>query len=90
LGGFRKFALAQREQRIISSIAGGEGYHTVVVAENYVQSQLPADGGFVTALANLVTAASSNRERVATLTKSISALTDQLEAKDIWAKSKEA
>jgi hypothetical protein len=55
-----------------------------------VQSQLPADGGFVTAMANLATATSDDRETVSTLTKENATLTDQLAAKDIWAKSKEA
>jgi hypothetical protein len=38
-------------------------------------------------MANLVTATSADREIVVTLTK---ALTEQLKAKDIWAKSQEA
>jgi hypothetical protein len=41
-------------------------------------------------MANLATATSADRETVATLTKSISTLTDQLKAKDIWDKSHEA
>jgi hypothetical protein len=60
------------------------------VAEYYVQGQLPADGGFSTAMTNLATATSADRETVATLTKAITTLNDQLEATDILAKSKEA
>jgi hypothetical protein len=41
-------------------------------------------------MANLATATSADRETVATLTKAIAALTEQLKAKDIWAKSQEA
>jgi hypothetical protein len=44
----------------------------------------------VTAMANLATATSADRETVATLTQEIATLTDQLKAKDIWAKSQEA
>jgi hypothetical protein len=44
---------------------------------------MPANTGFVTAMANLSTATSADRETVATLN-------DQLKAKDIWAKSQEA
>jgi hypothetical protein len=40
-------------------------------------------------MANLVTATSSDRETVATLTKEIATLTEQLKAKDIWSKSQE-
>jgi hypothetical protein len=38
----------------------------------------------------LATATSTDRETVATLIKSIATLTEQLKAKDIWAKSQEA
>jgi hypothetical protein len=86
----REFARAQGEQRIISSTASGAGYHTANVAEHYVQNQLPADGGFVTAMANLATENSADSETVATFTKAITTLTDQLAATYIWAKSKEA
>jgi hypothetical protein len=86
----RKFARAHREQRIISSTASGAGYHTAIVAEHYVQNPLPADGGFVTAMANLATATSADRETVAALTKSIETLTEQLKAQHISAKSQEA
>jgi hypothetical protein len=41
-------------------------------------------------MANLATATSAYRETVATLTKVIATLTEQLKAKDIWAKSQEA
>jgi hypothetical protein len=41
-------------------------------------------------MANLATATSADRETVATLTKAIATLKDQLKAKDIWAKSQEA
>jgi hypothetical protein len=41
-------------------------------------------------MANLATATSADRETVATLTKEIATLTDQLKYKDIWAKSQEA
>jgi hypothetical protein len=41
-------------------------------------------------MANLATATSADREKVATLTRAIVTLTDQLKAKDIWAKSQEA
>jgi hypothetical protein len=41
-------------------------------------------------MANLATATSADRETVATLTKAIATLTEQLKAKDIWAKSQEA
>jgi hypothetical protein len=40
-------------------------------------------------MANLATATSSDRETVATLTKEISTLIEQLKAKHIWAKSQE-
>jgi hypothetical protein len=72
----REFGRAQREQRNILSTVSGAGYHNASVAEHYVQNQIPADGFFVTAMANL--------------TKEIVTLTDQLAAKYIWAKSKEA
>jgi hypothetical protein len=39
---------------------------------------------------NLATATSADRETVVTLTQEIATLTDQLKAKDIWAKSQEA
>jgi hypothetical protein len=86
----REFARAQQEQRIISSTASGAGYHTVNVAEHYGPNSLPADIVFFTSMANLATTTSSDRETVATLTKAIATLTDQLKAKDIWAKSQEA
>jgi hypothetical protein len=41
-------------------------------------------------MSNLVTATSAHRETVATLTREIATLTDQLKAKDIWEKSQEA
>jgi hypothetical protein len=41
-------------------------------------------------MANLATATYADRETVATLTRSIGTLPDQLKAKDIWAKSQEA
>jgi hypothetical protein len=41
-------------------------------------------------MANLATATSADRETVATLTREITTLTDQLKDKDIWAKSQEA
>jgi hypothetical protein len=41
-------------------------------------------------MANLATVTSSNRETVATLTKSIATITEKLKAKDIWSKSQEA
>jgi hypothetical protein len=41
-------------------------------------------------MANLATATSADRETVATLTRAITTITDQLKAKDIWAKSQEA
>jgi hypothetical protein len=74
----------------MSSTAISAGYHTANTAEHYVQSQPPADGSFVTAMYNLATTTSADREKFATLTKAISTLTDQLTATDIWAKSKEA
>jgi hypothetical protein len=86
----RKFARAQREQRIISSTASGTGYNTANVAEHYVRNPLPADGGCVTAMANLTTATSADRKTVATLTKAIETLTEQLNAKYIWVKLQEA
>jgi hypothetical protein len=84
---WREFARAQREQRIISSTVIGPGYHTATVTEHYGPNSLPADSGFVTAMANLATATSADRETVATLTKVIATLTYQLKYKDIWAKS---
>jgi hypothetical protein len=39
---------------------------------------------------NLATATSADHETVATLTRAIAKLTDQLKNKDIWAKSQEA
>jgi hypothetical protein len=86
----REFARAQREQRIISSTASGAGYHTANVAEHYEPTPMPVDAGFTTAMANLATATSADRETVATLTRAIATLTDQLKAKDTWAKSQEA
>jgi hypothetical protein len=86
----REFARAQREQRIISSTAIGAGYHTANVAEHHEPNSLPAGSGFVTAMANLATATSADRETLATLTKAITTLTDQLKAKYIWANSQEA
>jgi hypothetical protein len=41
-------------------------------------------------MANLATATSADRETVATLTRAIATLTDQLKAKVIWAKLQEA
>jgi hypothetical protein len=41
-------------------------------------------------MANLATDTSAYREKVATRTRAIATLTDQLKAKDIWAKSQEA
>jgi hypothetical protein len=55
-----------------------------------VKNPLPADGGFVTAMANLAAATSADCETVANLTKAIATLTEQLKAKDMWAKSQEA
>jgi hypothetical protein len=86
----RKSAISQREKRIISSTASSSGYHTANVTEHYVQNSLPADIRFVTAMVNLATATSADRETVATLTKSIATLTEQLKSKDIWANSQEA
>jgi hypothetical protein len=86
----REFARAQREQIIMSSTASGAGYHTANVAEHYDHTPAPADTEFVTAMANLATATSADRETVATLTRAIATLTDQLKAKDIWEKSQEA
>jgi hypothetical protein len=48
------------------------------------------NAGFTTAMASLVTATSADRKTVATLTRAIETLTDQLKAKDTWAKSQEA
>jgi hypothetical protein len=55
----REFARFQREQCIISNTASGAGYHTENVAEHYLQTALPSDGGFVTAMANLATSTSA-------------------------------
>jgi hypothetical protein len=41
-------------------------------------------------MANLATVTSADRETVATFTKAIATLTDQLKAKDAWAKSQES
>jgi hypothetical protein len=41
-------------------------------------------------MTNLASATSADRETVATLTKAIETLTQQLKAKDIWSKSQEA
>jgi hypothetical protein len=40
-------------------------------------------------MANLTTATSPDHETVATLTKAIATLTEQLKAKDMWVKSQE-
>jgi hypothetical protein len=90
-GGLRQnFARSQHEQRIISNTTSSAGYHTANVAARYVQTALPADGGCVTAMANLATATSADRDTVAVLTKTIATLTDQLSAKDMWVHAKEA
>jgi hypothetical protein len=68
----------------------GTDYQTTNVAEHYVHNSLPADGGFITAMANLATATSADRETVANLNKAIATITEQLKAKDMWAKSQEA
>jgi hypothetical protein len=47
---------------------------------------MPANTRFVTAMANLATATSADREIVATLTRAIATQNDQSKAKDIWAK----
>jgi hypothetical protein len=86
----REFSRAQREQRIISITVSGAVYHTANVADHYEPTPIPANTGFVTAMANLATATSADRETVATLTIAIATLTDKLKAKDIWAKSQEA
>jgi hypothetical protein len=83
----REFARAQREQHIIASTVSGAVYHTANVEEHYEPTPMPANNGFVTAMANLATAISAYRETVATLTRAIANLTDKLKAKDIWAKS---
>jgi hypothetical protein len=72
---WREFARSQGGQRIISSTASSAGYHTANVAEHYGPNSLPADSSFVTAMANLVTATSADRETVATLNKAIETLT---------------
>jgi hypothetical protein len=87
---YREFDRAQQEKCIISSTASGAGYHTANVAEHYGPNSFPADSRFVTAMTNLATATSADRETVATLTRGIATLTDQLKSKDIWAKSQEA
>jgi hypothetical protein len=46
--------------------------------------------GLVTSMDNLATATSAEHETVATLTKALATLTEQLKTKDIWAKSQEA
>jgi hypothetical protein len=69
------------EQFIISSTASGEGYHTNNIAEHYVHNSLPADGRCVTVMSNLATVTSADHETVATLTKAIATLTEQLKAK---------
>jgi hypothetical protein len=53
---------------------------------------MPGNTGFVTAMSNLATATvtSADRETVATLTRAIETMTDQLKAKDILSKSQEA
>jgi hypothetical protein len=86
----REFARAQREKRIIASTASGAGYHAANVTQHYEHTPVPADLGFVTIMTNLATATSADRETVTTLTRAIATLTDQLKAKDIWAKSEEA
>jgi hypothetical protein len=86
----REFSRAQREQRIISSTSSGAGYHTANLAEHYEHTPAPADTERVTAMANLATATSADRKTVATLTRAIATLTDQMKAKDICAKSQEA
>jgi hypothetical protein len=86
----QRICTSPAEQHIISSTASGAGYHTENVAEHYEPNPLPANSGFVTAMANLAVATSADRETVATFTKAISTLTEQLKAKDIWAKSQEA
>jgi hypothetical protein len=82
--------LTQRKKRIIASTAIGAGYHTADIAEHYEPTPMPANTIYVTAMANLATAAAADRETVSTLTRAIATLTDQLKAKDIWAKSQEA
>jgi hypothetical protein len=86
----REFSRSQWEHRIISSTASGAVCHTANVAEHYGHNSLPADSKCVTAMANLSTATSADRETVVTLTKAIETMTEQLKAKDIWAKSQEA
>jgi hypothetical protein len=82
----REFSRAQREQRIIASTASGAGYHTANVPDHHEPNPMPANTGFITAmanLANLATATSADRETVATLTRAIANLTDQLKAQYI-------
>jgi hypothetical protein len=71
-------------------MASGAGYHTANVAEHYEPTPMHVDAGFTTAMANLATATSADCETVATLTRAIATLTDQLKAKDTWAKSQVA
>jgi hypothetical protein len=64
----REFSRSQREQRIISSTASGAGYHTANVAGHYEHTPVPADAECATAMANLATATSAERETVANFT----------------------
>jgi hypothetical protein len=59
------------------------------VAEYYVHGQLPVGGGFVTAMFNVATTTSADRENVATLTKAIVTLMDRLVSKYVLVTSKE-
>jgi hypothetical protein len=86
----REFYRTPREQRIIPSTASGAGYHTANIAEHHEPTPMPANAGFVITIANLSTTTSADRETVATLTREIATLADQLKAKDIWSKSQEA
>jgi hypothetical protein len=86
----REFARAQREHHIISSTASGADYPTANFAEHYVHNSIPADGRFVTAMANLATDTSADRETVATFTKAIATITEKLKAKDMLSKYQEA
>jgi hypothetical protein len=79
----REFTRAQREQCMIYSTSRGPDYYTANVAEHYVHITLTADGVFVTAMANLATATSNDRETVATSNKAIATLTEQLKSKDM-------
>jgi hypothetical protein len=85
----REFAHVQREQHIISSTTRGAGFQTENVAEHYAPTPLCTNSGFVTAMVNLSTATSAYHETVETFTKAIATLTEQLKAKDIWARSQE-